>query len=517
MTAPLEPLDPSSLPEPVDVSDDRAALAAVAAVVAAGPFDATWESLASHRVPRWYREARFGIFLHWGAYAVPAFDNEWYPRTMYRQGSRAFEHHRATYGPQDRFGYKDLIPHFRMERFDPSAWAALFRRAGAQFVVPVAEHHDGYTLYDTARSRWKAPLIGPQRDVFGDLLAAVDAQWMVRGASTHRAEHWFFMNGGTMFESDVRDPAWADLYGPASRTEISPTERFLEDWLLRTVEIIDRYRPQILYFDTGIEEPSFEPYLRRAAAYYYNRAAQWGREVVINAKWSAFAPGAAVPDIERGTLGGIQPEVWQVDTSVARTSWSWVEGQEYKEAGEVLAELADVVSKNGNLLLNVGPRADGTIAEDEIRVLERVGDWLARNGEAVYGTAPWVTFGEGPTRAASGAFTEGRSGCTAADLRFTTRTAVGHYYVYAIALAAPSDGRLRVRSFAPGAGLLGRPITDVRVLGWTDPVEWRLTDDHLEVTIPSGLRGLDGGPVVRVELAADPPAERTDFLYGMWV
>jgi alpha-L-fucosidase len=514
----LEPLDPSELPRPVDVSDNTTALAAVDAVIAAGPFDATWESLAEYRVPQWYRDAKFGIFLHWGAYTVPAFGNEWYPRTMYRRGTEAFEHHVATYGPQSEFGYKDFLPHFRMERFAPEEWASLFKRAGAQFVVPVAEHHDGYAMYDSARSRWTTSQIGPRRDVFGDLLSAVDEAWLVRGASTHRAEHWFFMNGGMAFDSDVRDPAYADLYGPALRKEMNPTERFLEDWLLRTVEIIDGYRPQILYFDTGIEEPSFEPYLRRLAAYYYNRAAEWGREVVINAKWDAFRPGTAVLDIERGTMGGIQPEVWQNDTSVSRTSWSWVEGHDYKTVSELIAELADVVSKNGNLLLNVGPRADGTIAPEEVALLEAIGDWLSVNGEAVFGTSPWTVFGEGPTVPVAGSFADASAALYGADdFRFTTMTEVGHRYVYAIALARPSDGRVRVRSFGADSRLVDRPIVDVRVLGWSGPLEWTRGGESLDVVLPDSLRSGDSGPVVRIELEPPSAEPRIDFFHGRWI
>ena len=230
--------------------------------------------------------------MHWGIYSVPAFANEWYSRSMYLEDSTAFAHHVATYGPQSEFGYKDFIPSFRMERFDPHEWTALFRRAGAQYVVPVAEHHDGFAMYDSDRSRWTAAKLGPGRDVLGDLLDAVDEAWMVRGASSHRAEHWFFMNGGMRFDSDVRDPALQDFYGPAQREETAPNERFLEDWLLRCVEIVDRYRPQVVWFDWWIEQPAFEPYLRKLAAYYYNRAHEWGREVVINYKWDAFAAGS---------------------------------------------------------------------------------------------------------------------------------------------------------------------------------------------------------------------------------
>ncbi|MBW8741014.1 MAG: alpha-L-fucosidase, partial [Streptomyces turgidiscabies] len=283
----LPPLDPSDLPDPVDVSDNTAALAGVQQVIDAGPFDATWESLQNYRAPRWYHDGKFGIFLHWGVFSVPAFEDEWYSRNMYLQGSKPFEHHVATYGPQAAFGYKDFIPSFTMDKFDPDDWAALFKQAGAQFVVPVAEHHDGFALYDTDRSRWSVTHLGPRRDVFRELGDAVDRAWMVLGTSNHRAEHWFFMNGGSRFDSDVRDPAYADFYGPAQREEIAPNERFLEDWLLRCVEIVDKYRPQTFYFDWWIESPAFEPYLRRFAAYYYNRAAEWGREVVINFKWDS--------------------------------------------------------------------------------------------------------------------------------------------------------------------------------------------------------------------------------------
>src|SRR5450756_1999635 len=284
---------------------------------------------------------------------------------------------------------------------------ALFRRAGAQYVVPVAEHHDGFAMYDSGRSRWTAAKLGPGRDVLGELLDAADEAWMVRGASTHRAEHWFFMNGGMRFDSDVRDPALQDFYGPAQREETAPNERFLEDWLLRCVEIVDRYRPQVVYFDWWIEQPAFEPYLRTFAAYYYNRAAEWGREVVIHYKWDAFAPGSAVYDVERGTVSGIREELWQNDTSVSRSSWCWVEDHMYKRSRDIVAELADVVARNGVLQLNVGPKPDGTIPDEERRILEDLGAWLVRNGEAIYGTRPWTVAAEGPTRVAAGSFTDG--------------------------------------------------------------------------------------------------------------
>jgi alpha-L-fucosidase len=508
------PIDPSTLPEPVDVSDNSAQLAAVAAVIAAGPFDATWESLRQYSPPRWYEDAKFGIFLHWGVYSVPAFRNEWYSRDMYREGTPEFEHHVATYGPQSAFGYKDFIPSFTMEHFDPAAWANLFRRAGAQFVVPVAEHHDGFAMYATERSRWNAAAMGPQRDVFGDLLAAVDDAFMVRGASSHRAEHWFFMNGGTRFDSDVLDPRFIDFYGPAQREETAPSERHLEDWLLRTVEVIDRYRPQVLWFDWWIEQPAFEPWLRTLAAYYYNRAAEWGREVVINYKWDAFAEGSAVYDIERGARAGTAPVVWQNDTAVSKTAWCWVEGHDYKRTRDLVAELADVVAKNGVLLLNVGPKPDGTIAEPEQRILEEIGAWLVRNGEAIYGTRPWLIPGEGPTRQQVGSFIDGDAPqYTAEDIRFTTRHDVTGDHVHAILLATPEDGVARIRAFGAGAGLLPRAIRSVEVLGGQTAASWTQTATELQVVL-DGPAEAHSGPVVKLRLEPETVQERQDSLHG---
>ncbi|WP_425433625.1 alpha-L-fucosidase [Kineococcus rhizosphaerae] len=469
-------------------------MARVREVATSGPYQPTWESLQQYTAPRWYEDAKFGVFIHWGVYSVPAFGNEWYARNMYKQGTKEFEHHVATYGPHTEFGYKDFVEQFRAPQFDPAAWAATFHRAGAQFVVPVAEHHDGFAMYATERSDWNAAVRGPGRDVVGELGEAVRASGMVLGASSHRAEHWWFMNGGTEFDSDVRDPANAAFYGPALRQETAPNEQFLEDWLLRTVELIDRHRPQVLWFDWWIETPAFAPYLKLLAAYYYNSAARWGREVVINYKWQAYPDGAAVYDVERGALQGIHPRVWQNDTSVGRTSWSWVPDQQYKTVGELVAELVDVVAKNGVLLLNVGPKADGTLAPEEVEILHGIGDWLTVNGQAIYGSRPWTIPGEGPTRLAAGSFVDATAReYTGRDVRFTTRTDSAGTHLYAIPLGPVDGGVLRIRSWGTGAGLLG-DYDDLTVLGGPGEVSARRTDEALEVDLPAG------GSVVRVTL-----------------
>ena len=224
--------------------DDEAELQRISTVIQAGPFQAEWSSLQQHTTPRWYQNGKFGIFIHWSLTSVPAFGNEWYSRSMYQEGTPEWTHHRETYGPQTEFGYKDFIGSFTNERFDPDDWAALFRRAGAQFVVPVAEHHDGFAMYDSDRSEWTAAKMGPRRDLFGDLATSVRRLGMVFGGSSHRAEHWFFMNGGMRSPSDVQDPAFADFYGPAQREETQPDEAYLDDWFLRTIEVVDRYRPE---------------------------------------------------------------------------------------------------------------------------------------------------------------------------------------------------------------------------------------------------------------------------------
>jgi len=453
-------------------------------VAAAGPFQPSWESLGGYRVPSWYEDGKFGIFIHWGPYCVPAFGNEWYPRNMYQRGSREFEHHVATYGPQSSFGYKDFIPLFKAERFDADEWAGLFRRAGAQFVVPVAEHHDGFPMYDCSWTDWNAARMGPKRDVIGELAEAVRRQWMVFGLSSHRAEHWWFMNGGMQFESDVQDPRYAGLYGPAQPEALPPNEQHLEDWLLRTCELVDRYQPQLVWFDWWIEQPAFRPYLPLFAAYYYNRAAEWRRGVAINYKNQSFAEQAAVFDVERGQLSDIRPMLWQTDTSVSRNSWGYIADQDYKTAGALVGDLVDIVSKHGALLLNIGPRADGTIPDGDRELLLAIGAWLAVNGEAIYGTRPWKVFGEGPTEVQSGGFTDTKRGAfTGQDVRFTSRGDT----IYATLLARPEGGSAVVRALGTGSGLYQREIGRVQLLGSHETLQWSRDAAGLHVQLPAEL------------------------------
>lgn len=312
--------------------DMKQYLETIEEVIKGGPYQDTWESLSAYRVPDWYQNAGFGIFIHWGIYSVPAFGSEWYPRNMYIQGSAEFEHHVKTYGAHKDFGYKDFIPMFRGEHFDAEEWADLFEKAGAKYVVPVAEHHDGFQMYRSEISHWNAAEMGPKRDVLGELKASCEKRGMEVGASSHRIEHWFFMGNGKKFESDIKEPLErGDFYWPSMPDpdggdmhnlfgKPEPTQEYLEDWLVRTCEIIDKYRPRILYFDWWIQHSACKPYLKKLAAYYYNRAAQWGIEVAINYKHDAFQFGCAVPDVERGQFADVKPYFWQTDTAIALNS-----------------------------------------------------------------------------------------------------------------------------------------------------------------------------------------------------
>lgn len=453
-------------------------------------YEPSWEALKRYEVPEWYKDAKFGIFIHWGVYSVPAFGTEWYPREMYQQGSKEFAHHVKAYGPQSKFGYKDFIQMFKAERYDPAAWAKLFKEAGAKYVVPVAEHHDGFAMYDSRLTGWDAKDMGPRRDLIGELADAVRQEGLVFGLSSHRAEHWWFMDGGRKFDSDVSDPRYAEFYGPARpkfpeikrefEAEFGPDEAFLKDWLARTEELVDKYRPQLVWFDWWIGNEKFEPYRRQFAAFYYNRGLEWQRGVAINYKINAFPEGTAVLDIERGQLAGIREEFWQTDTAVAKNSWGYTEGQDYKTSDSIVDDLVDIVSKNGALLLNIGPKPDGTIPDPEQRMLREIGGWLKVNGDAIYGTRPWRVYGEGPTAVIEGAFNDTkRKPFTGQDIRFTTKGDD----LYAIALAWPGD-ELRVKTLGASSSVKAGAVKGVELLGSRERLKWSQTGEGLSIRLP---------------------------------
>jgi alpha-L-fucosidase len=461
-------------------------------VIDAGPFHDNWDSLGEYEAPKWYRDSKFGIFIHWGVYSVPKFGNEWYPRHMYIKGSNEFEHHRKTYGEHKDFGYKDFIPMFQAEKFNADEWADLFKNAGAQYVIPVAEHHDGFQMYKSEISHWNAYEMGPRNDVLGELSQAFQERGMTNGASSHRVEHWFFMGHGRQFESDItNEEKEGDFYWPAMEeknlqdlfSEPTPTKEFLEDWLVRCCEIVDKFKPKVMYFDWWIHHSSLKPYLKKFAAYYYNRAKEWGLEgVVINYKHDAFMFGTAVIDIERGQFADIKPFIWQTDTAVAKNSWCYTKNNNYKKAKDIICDLVDIVSKNGRLLLNIGPKADGTIPEEDKNILLEIGEWLKVNGEAIYGAGIYRVPGEGPTKIVEGQFCDGTDKVfTSKDIRYTTKGS----YLYATVLNYPDDGCVNLVELAEqDASSLPKfhgILKEVSVLGFEEIIQWTRTKNGLQI------------------------------------
>jgi alpha-L-fucosidase len=465
---------PETRPEVV-----AAAVAALPTKIPAGPFAPTWDSLrVGYRVPSWFVEAKFGIMLHWGLYAIPAHHNEWYEKHMYgNAGIRDW--HIEHFGPLHKFGYKDFIPLFTAEKFDPEAWAVLFKQAGARFVIPTAQHHDNFALWDSQVARANAKAMGPRRDLIGELAKAVRAQGLKYGVSNHGIENFQFINPPPEIiadlqakQADLFDPAWAGFYNVADRSDAA-LQRFLHDWFARNVELIEKYRPDLLWFDNGIDIRYLDPLKLHLAAYYYNRAAAWQQEVSISAKKAAFAPSGrndrqigAILDFEKvgpRSPSGIRPGVWEVDDAIGST-WGYTDGMRVSSAATILTRLIDTVSKNGTYLLNLAPKADGTIPPEQQEVLHEIGRWLGINGEAIYGTHSWTTFGSG-----------GGPGDSGLTVRYTVKGDT----LYAILPGAVSAGNVELAAITAGK------VAQVQLLGAPGNLVFRPDASGLKVTLPS--------------------------------
>lgn len=416
-------------------------------------FKENWESLKNYEIPQWMKDAKFGIFIHWGPNSVAELHTDWYPRWMYSDKGHiniqtgeikagkphaAYLYHKEKFGDQKDFGYKDLIPMWTMENFNPAEWVSLFKEAGAQYVIPVAEHHDGYALYESSYTRWNATKVGPKYDVFKALADEIKKQGLIFGASSHLAFNYNYYNQQDYF--DTGDPQYADLYAPPHQLGDSVSQEWLEDvWWPRTKEIIDKYQPDILWFDFYLDRPEFVPYHKKLAAYYYNSGLARDKDVVLQTKnfnFESYPEGTHMFDLERSKSDKIRNEYWQTDTSIGKNSWYYSKNWIPKSAQELVADLVDIVSKNGCLLLNIGPKKDGTIPEDQKKTLRDMGRWLDVNGEAIYGASHWEVFGEGPTKTNTGHLAESKDkSYTEQDFRFTKKGEA----LYAITLVPPTS------------------------------------------------------------------------------
>lgn len=464
-------------------------------------------------MPQWYLDGKFGFYTHWGVYSVPGFGNEWYPRRMYNKGNDANKHQIDTYGPLSTSnGYKEFIPKFTGEYFNASEWMDIFHRAGAKYAGPVGEHHDGFAMYNCSINKWNSVQMGPKRDVVGELKAAAEALPDMRFVvSSHRAWHSsFYDKGREIPESDVyqcscdgggkaaSDPDYCSLYCPANSDEKTPTDGFMRDWLLRTCEIIDNYSNDVMYFDWWIGvSPVWQPYVQKLAAFYYNRMHQAGKMGVINTKDTTMPPGTDVLDFERGQACGIEKDFWQTDTSISERSWGFVQGDTYKSAESIIGNLVDIVSKNGALLMNVGPAPNGTMPAAAVDTFLRVGAWLDEAGEAIYGTRPYHIFGEGPTLMGCGKFSAEVANFSKSDFRFTSK---GNDTVYALAMGAVGGQEIVVSSLGDSRAASG-DISSVEVLGH-GAVKWTVEADGLRVTLPTAA-GSRGPPVLAVRGVSD--------------
>ncbi|MBN1347730.1 MAG: alpha-L-fucosidase [Phycisphaerae bacterium] len=468
-----------------------------------GPFKADWDSLKKHDpAPEWFQDAKFGIYFHWGVYCVPAFGSEWYPRNMHIKDRPEYKHHVAEYGDPSKFGYHDFVPMFKAEKFNADEWAALFNKAGARFAGPVAEHHDGFAMWASKLTPWNAKDMGPKRDVTGELAEAV-RKWGMRFVTTfHHArnnQHQIVQNGKKVWTGHYprvegwptvsEDPKLRMLYGNL------PREQFLEMWKGKLCEVIDEYRPDIIWFDSWLDEIPAK-YQTEFLAYYFNRAHEWGKEVVVTVKQRDLPHEIAVEDFEKGRADHLTKYVWLTDDTVSRGSWCYTKQLRIKSADEVLDTLIDIISKNGILLLNISPMADGTIPDDQRNVLLALGEWLGKFGEAVYGTRPWLVFGEGPTRLEKGGhFVRMKGGYKPEDIRFTRKGGT----IYAIALGWPGEKKqIVIKSFGKAKIQGDLKVTKVSMLGSPEAIPWEHRDEGLIVTTP-GTKVDDMAVVFKIE------------------
>jgi alpha-L-fucosidase len=461
--------------------------------IAAGPFQGTLASLKQYKCPDWFRDAKLGFWAHWGPQAVPG-QGDWYARKMYVQGEPDYVSHLKVYGHPSKAGYKDIIPLWKAENWDPAALIALYKKAGAHYFVSMGCHHDNFDLWNSTYHSWNAVKMGPHRDIVGDWQKAAKAAGLPFGVSEHlgASYNWFQPAHGSDKQGalagvpyDGANPAYEELYHPPVKDLAALRSPHLtytkepvnqEDWQRRIHDLIDQYHPDLLYSDGGLP---FGAVGEATVAHLYNTsiAAHGGKlEAVYNCKKNRtgeFDASTCVQDVERGLMTGIQPYPWQTDTS--NGGWFYNAKDKYKSTADVLHELTDIVSKNGNLLLNIVLKPDGTLPPESKELLDGLSAWMAVNSESIFGTRPWVVYGEGPTAVTGGALRE-QSRFTAQDIRFTTKAGV----LYAFCLGVPRSA-ISIKALAKNNPYGVKGITGISLLGGPEKIDWQQGDNALVI------------------------------------
>jgi alpha-L-fucosidase len=498
---------------------------------APGPFQPTWDSLAAYQTPDWFRDAKFGIWAHWGPQCVPE-QGDWYARNMYRQGERQYESHLARYGHPSKAGFKDIIREWKAEEWDPEKLIGLYKRAGAKYFMALANHHDNMDLYQSSHQPWNSVALGPKKDLVGGWEKAARAAGLRFGVSVHAAHAWSWYEvaqgadtkgplagvpydgrltreegAGQWWEGLDPQDLYAQSHAPgkglvwdwdAAKGSSIPDNEYAERFYNRTVELIERYHPDLVYFDdTVLPLYPISDVGVRLAAHFYNAsiARNDGRlEAVITGKvLDEHQRKCMVWDIERGVADGIQPLPFQTDTCIGDWHYSrpLFERHGYKTPQMVVQMLVDIVSKNGNLMLNIPLPGPGAPDSDELAFLADFTRWMDVNSGAIYGSRPWKVFGEGPGVRATEpiraqGFNEGKNQpYTAEDFRFTQKGGK----LYAFALAWPADGRLRIASLAAGSPHAPGEVARVELLGAPGPLAFTRDAQGLHVTLPAQKRG----------------------------
>ena len=455
--------------------------AEIDSLIARGPFPATWASLHSHQDPEWFRDAKFGIYTHWGPVTVGSSyspgDAEWYGNQMYKPDHPAFKYHQQQFGDQHKVGFKDIIPRFTGEKFDAEAWADIFTRAGARFAGPVAAHHDNFALWNSSLTRWNSVALGPHRDIVGELEKAYRKRGLRYVTTFHHGYAWRYYEPA--FAYDAADPQYSDLYTEPHSPGTPPSKHYQDKWLAEVYEVLEKYQPDLIYFDFEFREVITPEYEQKLFATAYDWAARNGREIGVTQKDRGIHEHTGILDFERGREDRLTPYPWLDDTALG--SWFYVAAEGIKSATHVIGIFADIVAKNGCMMLDIGPQVDGTLPQQGVDVLLEIGEWLKTNGEAIYGTRPWTVYGEGPTKNVAGAsFSEERDQpFTAQDVRFTTKGKA----LYAILLDWPEKESL-ITSLPEGKSLWFGQIQHVQMLGVDEPLQWTQDRQGLRVELP---------------------------------